>query len=519
MTQSETSSAFKQAKEGQGHSPELLISLLNRRKKLLSHKDIGSIRGLITEIRELKTNLSSAAEKGSSRAAAEMIILNGALEKLHKTSTEQMKAVVSLEKENDIFRDAMNTRLEYYRQLQQISDTVAPFDGDLDEQARQSILQDQKTLESHLEARVASLRAKSRYLVHLRDEATNTESQKICIICQQQFEIGLLTSCGHSYCVDCFRLWWNLHRNCPTCKKHLQRSDLHQITYKPQESMMEEEGESHHKDREILTKDSEDSTIYSGIRHNILNQIQKIDLDGSFGTKIDTIARHILWIRDHDPGSKAVVFSQYKDFLDVLAKAFSQFRIGFTSIDRKAGIEKFTIDPSIECFFLHARAHSSGLNLVNATHVFLCEPLINTAIELQAIARVHRIGQHHPTTVWMYLVEGTVEQEIYSTSVRRRMAHLAQRVTDVSSDEGDTLESKIEAANSLELEQAPLANLLSKDSIGGELVPKDDLWGCLFRQRPGQRAQVSPDIQREIVRHVGAAAAEARTRGGTESEV
>ncbi len=39
-----------------------------------------------------------------------------------------------------------------------------------------------------------------------------------------------------------------------------------------------------------------------------------------------------------------------------------------------------------ECFFLHAKAHSSGLNLVNATHVVLCEPLINTAIELQYVS-------------------------------------------------------------------------------------------------------------------------------------
>ena len=216
LIENETSSALEQAKQGLGHSPELLISLLTVRKELMPPEDPGSVRGLTTKIRELRTYLRKQVENGSSRAAAEILILNRVLEKLHRISTERMKAVVSLEKENELFRDAMNTRLEYYRQLQRISDTVAPFDGDLDDQARESVLLDKKALESRLKDRVASLRAKSRYLAHLRDEATNTESQKICIICQQQFEIGLLTSCGHSYCVDCFRLWWNLHRNCPS---------------------------------------------------------------------------------------------------------------------------------------------------------------------------------------------------------------------------------------------------------------------------------------------------------------
>lgn len=81
--------------------------------------------------------------------------------------------------------------------------------------------------------------------------------------------------------------------------------------------------------------------IYSEIRDKVLHQIKNIDLDGSFGTKIDTIARHILWIREHDPGAKSIVFSQYRDFLDVLARAFSQFRIDFTGIDRKDGIHNF----------------------------------------------------------------------------------------------------------------------------------------------------------------------------------
>lgn len=138
--------------------------------------------------------------------------------------------MTGLDREIELFKDTMNLRLEYYRQLQQISDTVAPFEEDLDEEARNVILLDKKASESSLKARIATLKSRGRYLIHLRDEATNTESQKMCIICQQPFEIGVLTSCGHSYCVECLRLWWNTHRNCPTCKKHLHRNDYHQIT-------------------------------------------------------------------------------------------------------------------------------------------------------------------------------------------------------------------------------------------------------------------------------------------------
>lgn len=388
---------------------------------------------------------------------------------------------------------------------------VAPYEEDLDEQARNVILQEKEATEQHLKSRIASLKSKGRYLVHLRDEANAAESQKICIICQQQFEIGLLTSCGHSYCADCFRLWWNTHRNCPTCKKHLQRNDFHQITYKPSELTMEEETEPSNQEIERgVTKDNKDSTIYSGIRDTTLSQIKNIDLDGSFGTKIDTLARHVLWIREHDPGAKSVIFSQYKDFLDVLARAFGQFKIGFTGIDRKDGIQKFKNDPSKECFFLHAKAHSSGLNLVNATHVFLCEPLINTAIELQAIARVHRIGQHQPTTVWMYLVENTVEKAIYDISVTRRLAQMGKAATRDAANDETNLEGKIEAANTLEMEQSPLANLLTKGSTGGEVVAKDDLWNCLFQQKIGQPGRASQEAEREVIRHLGADAAEAR---------
>ena len=356
--------ALAQSKEGGGHSPELLQQLLSIRDQLKPTENLGSVRAMVTQLRELKASLRGAVEKGNTRSAAELLMVNDALDRLHRMLVEQTKPVTGLDREIELFKDTMNSRLEYYRQLQQISDTVAAYEEQLDDEARNVALLDKRASEYHLKARIATLKAKGRYLVHLRDEATNVETQRLCIICQTNFEVGILTSCGHSYCIDCLRLWWGTHRNCPTCKKHLSRNDFHQITYvfcignwknamylplrryKPQELSMQEEIQSDKKDVSIV-KDTEESAIYSGIHDTILNQIKNIDLDGSFGTKIDTLARHMLWIREHDPGAKSIVFSQYRDFLDVLAKAFGQFKIGFTGIDRKDGIQKFKNDPSV----------------------------------------------------------------------------------------------------------------------------------------------------------------------------
>ena len=42
----------------------------------------------------------------------------------------------------------------------------------------------------------------------------------------------------------------------------------------------------------------------------------------------------------------------------------------------------------------------------------MLEPLLNAAVEAQAINRVHRGGQTRPTTVHRLVVRGTIEEEI-----------------------------------------------------------------------------------------------------------
>lgn len=155
--------------------------------------------------------------------------------------------------------------------------------------------------------------------------------------------------------------------------------------------------------------------------------------------------------------------------------------------------------------------------------MFLCEPLINTGIELQAIARVHRIGQLQETTVWMYLIADSVEESIYEISVNRRLEHIARRQKLSSSSDPEKAdknapsreldEETLDAANSLELQEGVIGRTMASRAMEGERVPEDDLWQCLFGKasRSGRRAQtVSRQAGDETSRLLRAEAADAR---------
>ncbi|KAJ9631013.1 hypothetical protein H2203_001541 [Taxawa tesnikishii (nom. ined.)] len=428
--------------------------------------------------------------------------------KLQSVQAAESKVLIGLEKELDLFRSTMNQRLEFYRQLQHVSDQVAPYKDELDGDLDTAALNVATAKEEFSKKKLAECKTKHRFLLHLRDESSNQEGQKTCVICQCPFEQGILTVCGHQYCKECIQTWWAHHRTCPVCKRHLTHADFHPITYKPQELRAQEEIRSEPSSPE---RADPAKSIYSDISSDTLAQIKSIDLNGSFGTKIDTLARHVLWIRHNDPGAKSVVFSQYRDFLDVLSGALGQFGIGYSRMGKPGAVEKFRNNPAVECFLLDAKTDSSGLNLVNAQYVLLCEPLINPAIELQAIARVHRIGQQRPTTVFMYLISDTVEEAIYECSVKRRLAHMQQNRVKSRSVTPTLAENTLDAANSMEMQQAPLSTLLVQGKGEGEVVRADDLWNCLFDKVQGAD---DAHTRAEFDRNLRATAADIRRQEG-----
>ncbi|KAF2854906.1 ATP-dependent DNA helicase [Plenodomus tracheiphilus IPT5] len=539
LVEHELKNAEKQAKrkedsgEERGHAPELVIEVANIRRKLQAGLEGGSLKGVISGIRSLITGLQWRAESGDARAMAELDVNQRHLARIQAIATQEAKTITELEKEQDMFRGTMNQRLEYYRQFQHISDTVAKWKEELDETLDQRELNKYQKLHAKKRDLVAGLKTKHTYLTHLRTE-NQTEAKPECIICQDIIEIGVLTTCGHKYCKECINTWWHQHRTCPLCKKKLTSSDFKDISFKPTEIKAQEEAPTQSPSSSSTTPqastpvETAGPSIYTSIHTTTLQQIKTIDLPSSYGTKIDSIARHLLYLRATDPGAKSIIFSQFSDFLLVLRSALRAFKIGSSSITERDGIARFKSDPAVEVFLLDAKSDSSGLNLVNATYVFLCEPLINPALELQAIARVHRIGQSRATTVFMYLIGDTVEEAIYEISVKRRLEHLgkgsgnttstastATAQNDLEADDAqdtqttthDIKEESLDQANSKELRDTSVKQLLRKKG-DGEIVHESDLWKCLFG-RP--RKAVKPVLmEREVQRLQRGGAAEER---------
>jgi E3 ubiquitin-protein ligase SHPRH len=198
-------SALEHAKQPEKYNvacPEKTIELLGIRNAIKPTQEMGSVRGLISELRGLATSLRT---NGNSRAQNELSIVEVQLNAIQKLLVEQTKISNALEKEVEAFTSVMNTRLEYYKNLQQVSDTVAPYEGPNNETILQRIL----TEEEKLKQKIASAKSKHRYLLHLKLENANPEDQRICVICRDSFEIGALTVCGHQYCKECIKLWWS----------------------------------------------------------------------------------------------------------------------------------------------------------------------------------------------------------------------------------------------------------------------------------------------------------------------
>jgi hypothetical protein len=124
-------------------------------------------------------------------------------------------------------------------------------------------------------------------------------------------------------------------------------------------------------------------------------------------------------------GHKALVFSQWTSFLDLVEPGLRAAGIPFERLDgstqdRQGVVERFQSPEGAPVLLISLRAGGTGLNLTAADHVFLLDPWWNPAVEEQAADRAHRIGQDRPVSVYRLVARETVEERILELQERKR---------------------------------------------------------------------------------------------------
>jgi E3 ubiquitin-protein ligase SHPRH len=69
---------------------------------------------------------------------------------------------------------------------------------------------------------------------------------------------------------------------------------------------------------------------------------------------------------------------------------------------------------------LNIKNGAEGLTLVEASHVFMVESILNNGLDAQAINRIHRITHVLKTFIHRYVVAGTIEEKIDAIRMERQ---------------------------------------------------------------------------------------------------
>uniref|UniRef100_A0A061RSK4 Atp-dependent dna helicase ddm1-like n=1 Tax=Tetraselmis sp. GSL018 TaxID=582737 RepID=A0A061RSK4_9CHLO len=120
-------------------------------------------------------------------------------------------------------------------------------------------------------------------------------------------------------------------------------------------------------------------------------------------------------------GHKVLIFSQMTKMLDLLDHYLEESGVRAARIDgsvqwedRKRWIKDFNSDPDLKVFLLSTRAGGLGVNLTAADTVIIYDSDWNPHQDLQAMDRVHRIGQTRPVIVIRLATAHSVEGKMLS---------------------------------------------------------------------------------------------------------
>lgn len=151
-------------------------------------------------------------------------------------------------------------------------------------------------------------------------------------------------------------------------------------------------------------------------------------------TKIEVLVQELIEMRKKRPGSKALVFSQFVNMLDLVRwrlhsdPCLVDLGLGFTILhggmdvkSRDAALKDFRENNDCRVLLMSLKAAGVALNLTVASECYLLDLWWNPAGEMQAIDRTHRLGQFRCIRAVRFVAEGTVEERVLQLQEKKQL--------------------------------------------------------------------------------------------------
>lgn len=227
--------------------------------------------------------------------------------------------------------------------------------------------------------------------------------------------------------------------------RRLKRDVLKDLPDKVYENRLVSLTAEEHKIYKALAEQGHEATedvlaVVSVIRcKQFCNYPQMVDASCTTTSKMDSF-REVLDEVVVQNGHKALVFSQYKEMLNILVPELEKMGIKYMRIDgdtppieRASMQKKFNEDKSLDVM-IGTEAMSTGLNFQSADYVINYDDNWSPAIMAQREDRCHRNGQRNVVTVVNFICRDTIEERI------RGVIYAKNRVTaQVLGDETDDM--------------------------------------------------------------------------------
>ncbi|KAF0700506.1 Aste57867_8967 [Aphanomyces stellatus] len=240
---------------------------------------------------------------------------------------------------------------------------------------------------------LAKLQAKATAEVSVVDYSTESVQQLVdilreacdsgeeCAICMDPLKDAVITMCRHFYCRPCISCALETKPNCPLCRQVISAAEL--VT-----------------DKQAPVGPTDNLLVTNVVPSSKMEALVHL---------LGASPKHV----------KSVVFSQWTSMLALTKQALDAR--GIPSIVYDGSMTRATRDQNLKTFketdtapvlLMSLKCGSMGLNITEASQVFLLDPWWNTAIENQAIDRVFRLGQTHPVQVFKFVVQNSIEERV-----------------------------------------------------------------------------------------------------------